>query len=190
MIKDSFQIGIGAKNSNSKNRMETNSVAFFQSQQYPEPTHKPIVAALKVKNPQNVGSLMRLIDNVGGDTLYLLDDENPKRESSIRKTAGLSYKHVKLVWLSSEEFFQAIPKDYTLVAIETNEASTNVFATKLPDKVAFLLGSEMHGLSEEHIHRCAHSVHIPMTGLCKSMNISHALSIALFEWLRQQLFTN
>ncbi|MGQ7867885.1 TrmH family RNA methyltransferase [Sunxiuqinia sp. sy24] len=170
--------------------METNSVAFFQSQHYPEPAHKPIVAALKVKNPQNVGSLMRLVDNVGGDTLYLLDDENPKRESSIKKTAGLSYKNVKLVAVSSEVFFQSIPKDYALVAIETNEESTNVFTTKLPDKIAFLLGSEMHGLPEKHIARCALSVHIPMTGRCKSMNISHALSVTLFEWLRQQLFIN
>jgi TrmH family RNA methyltransferase len=27
-----------------------------------------------------------------------------------------------------------------------------------------------------------------MTGKCKSMNVSHALSVALFEWQRQMLF--
>lgn len=168
--------------------METNSVAFFQSQNYPELPVKPLVAAWKVKNPENVGSLMRLVDNVGGDTLYLLDDENPKRESSIKKTAGLSFKNVRLVTISSDEFFQSIPDGYKLVAIETNENSKNLFTTKLPAKVAFLLGSEMHGLSDELISRCEQSLHIPMTGPCKSMNISHALSVALFEWVRQQLF--
>jgi TrmH family RNA methyltransferase len=169
--------------------METNSVAFFQSQHYPELPAKPLVAAWKVKNPGNVGSLMRLVDNVGGDTLYLLDDENPKRESSIKKTAGLSFKNVRLVVTSSTEFFQTIPEDYTLVAIETNENSRNIFTTELPAKVVFLLGSEMHGLTAELIARCQQSVHIPMTGSCKSMNISHALSVALFEWLRQQVFS-
>jgi len=169
--------------------METNSVAFFRSQNYPVLPAKPLVAAWKVKNPENVGSLMRLVDNVGGDTLYLLDDENPKRENSIKKTAGLSYKNVRLVVCSSSEFLQAIPGDYTLVGVETSENSANLFATQLPGKVAFLLGSEMHGLSDELIVCCGQSVHIPMTGPCKSMNISHALSVVLFEWLRQHLFS-
>jgi TrmH family RNA methyltransferase len=131
---------------------------------------------------------MRLVDNVGGDTLYLLDDENPKRVRSIKKTAGLSFKNVRLVIISSNEFFQSIPEDYTLVAVETNENSTNLFMTQLPGNVVFLLGSEMHGLAKELIVRCDRSVHIPMTGPCKSLNISHALSVALFEWLRQHLF--
>ena len=169
--------------------METNSVAFFQSQNYPELPANPLVAAWKVKNPENVGSLMRLVDNVGGDTLYLLDDENPKRESSIKKTAGLSFKNVRLVVTSSEIFFQSIPDGYALFAVETSENSTNLFTTQLPGKVAFLLGSEMHGLSDDLIARCERSIHIPMTGPCKSMNISHALSAVLFEWLRQQLFS-
>lgn len=170
--------------------METNSVAFFQTQDYPELTQKPIVAAWKVKNPQNVGSLMRLVDNAGGDTLILLDDENSKRESSIRKTAGLSFKNVKLVFLSSEDFFQTIPADCQVVAIETSDESTNIFEIQLPDNVAFLLGSEMHGLPENLILKCNQSVHIPMTGKCKSMNISHALAVGLFEWQRQQLFAH
>ncbi len=169
--------------------METNSVAFFQSQNYAELPAKPLVAAWKVKNPENVGSLIRLVDNVGGDTLYLLDDENPKRESSIKKTAGLSFKNVRLVVTSFNEFLQSIPYDYMLVGIETSENSTNLFTTQLPAKVAFLLGSEMHGLSDDLIARCKQSVHIPMTGRCKSMNISHALSVVLFEWVHQQLFS-
>lgn len=168
--------------------METNSVAFFQQQNYPDIPFKPLVAAWKVKNPGNVGSLMRLVDNVGGDTLILLDDENQKRESSIRKTAGLSFKNVQLVRQNSDEFFNAIPDDYMVVAIETSEQSQNIFTTNLPSKIVFLLGSEMHGLPGELIDQCQQSVHIPMTGKCKSMNISHALAVALFEWQRQQLF--
>jgi TrmH family RNA methyltransferase len=168
--------------------METNSVAFFRSQHYPDLVNKPIVAAWKVKNPQNVGSLMRLVDNIGGDSLVILDDENPKRESSIKKTAGMSYKNIQLKWMSSKEFITSLPLKYRLVAIETDEQSTNLFATKLPDHVAFILGSEIHGLPTELIKQCAQSVHIPMTGKCKSMNISHALAVGLFEWQRQQLF--
>lgn len=168
--------------------METNSVAFFQSQQQPELPAKPVVAAWRVKNPQNVGSLMRLVDNIGGGLLILLDDENDKRESLIKKTAGLSYKNVQLQYQNSDEFFDSIPEGYTVVAIETSEVAVNLFQTKLPQKPVFLLGSEMHGLPAELLAKCPLSVYIPMTGKCKSMNISQALAVSLFEWQRQQLF--
>lgn len=168
--------------------METNSVAFFQSQSYPDLPCNPIVAAYQVKNPQNVGSLMRLIDNIGGDTLVLLDDENAKRASLIKKTAGLSFNNVQLLRMTSTGFFQSILPGYTVFAVETSEESSNIFATALPERPVFLLGSEMHGLPVELIAQCDHSIHIPMTGKCKSMNISHALTVVLFEWQRQQLF--
>ncbi len=169
--------------------METNSVAFFKSESTPELSVKPIVAAWKVKNPQNVGSLMRLVDNLGGEKLILLDDENDKREASIRKTAGLSFKNVQLCYQAADEFFSSVPDDYSVCAIETAEGATNVFETALPEKIVFLLGSEVRGLSDSLLECCNQAVYIPMTGKCKSMNISHALAVCLFEWQRQQLFT-
>jgi TrmH family RNA methyltransferase len=131
---------------------------------------------------------MRLVDNVGGDKLILLDDGNPKRQASIRKTAGLSFKNVELIYQSSGEFFDSLPDGYQIVAIETSELSQNIYTIALPQKIGFLLGSEMHGLPPDLIQKCHQTVHIPMTGKCKSMNISHALAVSLFEWQRQQLF--
>ncbi|MFV0365831.1 MAG: TrmH family RNA methyltransferase [Mangrovibacterium sp.] len=168
--------------------METNSVKFFKEQELQSPAHPPIVVAWQVKNPQNVGSLMRLTDNVGGDRLILLDDENDKREASIKKTAGLSYKNVGLEYQLSTDFFANIPAEYTVCAIETSTGATNIFRTELPDKVIFLLGSESKGLPEELLKQTHMAVYIPMTGKCKSMNISQALAVSLFEWQRQQLF--
>ena len=168
--------------------METNSVAFFQSQKTVQLPAKPLVAAWKVKNPQNVGSLMRLVDNLGGEEMILLDDENDKREASIRKTAGLSFKNIRLSHQTADDFFNEVPEGYCVIAIETAEGAANIFETELPGKIVFLLGSEMHGLPANLIERCDHAVFIPMTGKCKSMNISHALAVSLFEWQRQQLF--
>lgn len=168
--------------------METNSVVFFQKNECPEIQPKPIVAAWKIKNPQNVGNLIRLVDNAGGDELFLLDDENPKRESSIRKTAGLSYSHIKVNSVSSEEFWNMLPEGYIICALETSEGAENLYQTRLPQKVAFLIGSEAHGLPENLLKKCDKRIFIPATGKCKSFNVSHALAIGLFEWVRQKLF--
>lgn len=170
-------------------KIATQSVAFFNEKELHTPKFPPLVAAWQVKNPENVGSLMRLVDNLGGHQLILLDDENNKREASIKKTAGLSYQHVELSYQSSADFLRHIPKQYALCAVETATGATNIFQTKLPSRVAFLLGSERKGLPEELLHQVDLSVYIPMTGKCKSMNISQALAVSLFEWQRQQFFS-
>ena len=169
-------------------RMETNSVAFFQSEDYPDLPHNPIIAAWQIINPGNIGSLMRLADNLGSDKIYILDNENPKRESAIKKTAGLSYQNVQLEFISFTDFIAKLPKDFQLTAIETSSNSKNIFTAQLPGKIAFILGNEKHGLPDEILKKCDQAIHIPMTGKCKSMNVSHALSVCLFEWQRQQFF--
>jgi len=169
--------------------METNSVAFFQTADYPELPVKPIVAAWKIINPGNIGSLMRIADNVGARQVFILDNESPKRESAIKKTAGLSYNNIELRFCTFSEFINIITPEYQLVAIETCSGSQNIYTTTLSKKTAFLLGSEKHGLPDEILKECELAVHIPMTGSCKSMNVSHALAVCLFEWQRQQLFS-
>jgi tRNA G18 (ribose-2'-O)-methylase SpoU len=168
--------------------MGTNSVAFFNNQKYPELTFKPVIAAWQIINPENIGNLIRLADNVGASDVFILGEDFNLRMSSIKKTAGLSFNHIRLTFIAPEEFFKQHDPNYKLVAIETSPESSNIFATKLPEKIALVLGNERNGLPEDILNKCNLQVHIPMPGKCKSMNVSHALSVALFEWQRQMLF--
>lgn len=168
--------------------METNSVVFFRSQSYDKLPNPPVVAAWQIVNPENIGNLIRLADNLGSEEVFVLGSDFHLRMSSVKKTAGLSFNHVSLHFISPEEFFSRIDPDYHLVAIETCEGSVNVFTSDLPEKVVFLLGNERSGLPDELLQQCEVKVHIPMTGRCKSMNVSHALAVVLFEWQRQLFF--
>lgn len=168
--------------------METNSVVFFNSKKYPELKNRPVIAGWKITNPANIGSLMCLADNIGCNEVFILGEKFEFRQSSIKYTAGQSFETVKLNFITPDEFFNTIPENYELVAIETSVHSTNIFTSSLPGKTIFIVGNERYGLPFELLNRCRHIVHIPMTGPCKSMNVSHALAVALFEWQRQQLF--
>jgi len=168
--------------------METNSVVFFNDLKYPELAVKPAIAAWQIINPENIGNLIRLADNIGAEDVFILGTDFQLRMSSIKKTAGLSFKNVRLKFITPEDFFDQLSPDVQLVAIETSADSTNIFTTNLPENVIFLLGNERNGLPDEILQKCSLKVHIPMTGKCKSMNVSHALSVALFEWQRQMLF--
>ncbi len=168
--------------------METNSVVFFNDREYPELTNKPIIAAWQIINPENIGNLIRLADNLGSGEVFILGEDFQLRMSSIRKTAGLSYNNVRLWFIAPEDFFRQLDPAYQMAAIETSSDSTNLFMEKLPDKIVFLLGNERNGLPEEILQKCQLKLHVPMTGKCKSMNVSHALAVVLFEWQRQMLF--
>jgi tRNA G18 (ribose-2'-O)-methylase SpoU len=168
--------------------MGTNSVEFFNNQKYPEIPFSPVIAAWQTHNPENIGNLIRIADNLGAKELFIPGVDFQIRMSAIKKTAGLSFANVSLKFIHPDDFFSQIDQEYRLVAIETSLGSSNIFATKLPEKIVFMLGNETNGIPEEILSKCHLQVHIPMTGKCKSMNVSHALAVALFEWQRQRLF--
>ena len=168
--------------------MGTNSVEFFNMQKYPELPFSPVIAAWQIMNPENIGNLIRLADNIGAKEVFILGSDFQIRMSSVKKTAGLSFANISLKFLHPDEFFTQLELGYQLVAIETSEYSTNIFKTQLPEKIVFMLGNERNGIPKDILALCHLQVHIPMTGKCKSMNVSHALTVALFEWQRQMLF--
>ena len=147
----------------------------------------PIVIADHLRTPENIGSIIRSMANIARSTLICIDD-NELNIRRIRKTAFSSFDNITLIRCSADDWRAALPDDYTLVALETTPDSTNIFDTHLPSKLALVVGNEVSGISNNVLHQCTMSVHIPMTGPCKSMNVSHATTIALFEWARGKIF--
>ena len=65
--------------------------------------------------------------------------------------------------------------------------SNDIYETELPADAAFIVGNESHGIHEEILNQCDMVVYIPIPGPTRSLNVSHAASVALFEWYRQQI---
>ena len=169
--------------------MNTNSVKFFNEQEVnPVPENsKIILAAWEVKNPSNLGKIIRLGHNLGAEKILFVKDEPTYRESKIKKTAGFSFEQAPWEILSKEAFYAFVDSGKSeLVVLETCEGAKNIYHEKLPLKIILLAGSESHGLPAEIIKMTNRKVYIPMPGGCKSMNIAQALSVAGFEWYRQQ----
>lgn len=170
--------------------MNTNSVKFFNEQEVKTVpgNAKIILAAWEVKNPSNLGKIIRLGHNLNAEKILLINDKPTYRESKIKKTAGFSFEQANWEILSKESFNSIIKSDeYELVVLETCQGAKNIYHEKLPKKMVLLAGSESHGLPPDIINRSKKKVYIPMPGGCKSMNIAQALSVAGFEWYRQQI---
>jgi tRNA G18 (ribose-2'-O)-methylase SpoU len=129
--------------------------------------------------------MIRLGDNLGCREIFIVTEDENVRSSKIRKTASSSYDSVKWSFCSIKELKIKIPFDYEWIALETASDSVNIFKTKLPEKIALIVGNEISGIENKLLDYCSKIVHIPLYGNNKSLNVSHSLAIALFEWQRQ-----
>ena len=148
---------------------------------------RPILIADHLMTPDNMGALIRLADNIGASEVCFLGNQDEHRLSKVRRAAASSRDNIR--WYFSEEcdLRKIVPEGKTIIAIETADNATCIYDTQLPEDVAFVLGSESHGLNENLLAQCDTVVYIPVPGPTRSLNVSHAAAVALFEWLRQML---
>jgi len=171
--------------------MNTNSVRFFKEHPVKElsPQSELILAAWKLTNAENIGKIIRLAHNVGAAQVLFIKGKEEHRLSKINKTAGFSFDQMSWNFLTEEEFVTSYLTRFPLTVLETCQGATNIFTTPLPAKTILLAGSESYGIPVHIIQHSNGRVFIPVPGGSKSLNISNALSVAAFEWLRQQSFS-
>jgi len=168
--------------------METHSKVFFSNtvQRSTGVESDLILICDNFSTPENIGSIVRLAVNANAAKLIIIGSEGC-RQSKVKKTAGAALAYIPVEHISVEELMEAIPTGFTTIALETTAGAKELYGGILPQKLALVLGNEKYGVSEEVLRQCNASVYIPMIGPIKSMNVSHAASVCVFEWLRQNL---
>ena len=146
---------------------------------------RPMVIADHLMTPDNLGAMIRLADNIGACEMCLLGKEDEHRMGRVRRAAASSRDNIKWYFSEATDLRKIVPEDKTIVAIETADNATCIYDTPLPENVAFIVGSESHGISENLLSQCDLVVYIPVPGPTRSLNVSHAAAVALFEWQRQ-----
>lgn len=147
----------------------------------------PIIIADHLTTPDNMGALIRLSDNIGASEVIFLGKEPSNSLGRIRKCAASSRDNIKWHFTESNDLQSLIPKGKKIVAIETSDTAKNIYETALPSNAAFIVGNESHGIREEILVQCDITVFIPVPGPTRSLNVSHAAAVGVFEWQRQML---
>ena len=144
------------------------------------------LAAYELHTPENMGAIIRLAANLNVKKVFFIHKEAEINKTKLAKVAHSSMGKVEYEILKEEDFWQqtdSIP----VIALETTSKSKNLFKYSLPQKVIILCGSERFGLPNSTINRCKESFFIPIPGITRSLNVSHAITIAAFEWAKQHL---
>ena len=164
-----------------------NSVSFFEEKAFkPKEQEKSLIlAAYELKTPDNAGSIIRLAGNLGVSKVYFIHENFVMRSRKMTRVAHSSVGHVDFEIVTEKEFWEKIEADYKFIALETTEQSENIYNYQFPEKCVLIAGNERFGISNDFLQKCQQSIFIPNPGKTRSMNVSHALTLAAFEWARQ-----
>lgn len=143
----------------------------------------PVVVAVGVTDPFNIGSIFRICEAAGCREIIFVNSTDIGA-LKVKRASRHTSQAVPYRTASVEDFEKLIRSLPTLVAVEITSKSTDVYATQLPRDVALVAGGERYGIPEEILERCSYAVHIPMFGQNSSMNVATSLGIVLYEWHR------
>jgi TrmH family RNA methyltransferase len=155
------------------------------------PTDGDVWVALdRVRDPGNLGTVIRTVDAVGAKGLILVGDTtDPFSVETVRATMGSVFA-VPVARASAEAFiaWRASAKA-TVVGTHLKGSVDYRTVDYARGPVVLLMGNEQQGLPDELAHACDQLIRIPQAGRADSLNLAVATGVALYEIRRHALPT-
>ena len=173
--------GIGCEVVTGESNKDVQMVAF-------EEGRVPFLLLLdKITDVRNVGAIARSAECAGVDAIILpLNGGAQLNEDAVKSSAGALHKvpvcrHSNLV-----EVIQYL-KDSGIEVIGVTEKANHAHYNKdFTGPVCLIMGNEYEGIAWDYLRHCNDTVTIPMVGTIRSLNVSVATGIALFEVVKQR----
>lgn len=141
-----------------------------------------------VQDPHNISAVMRTCDAVGIQDIYILNTQIPKHKKWGAKSSSSAAK-----WLSIHQFtdvkecFAELRKHFDKIyTTHLSSDAIGLHSIDFTQKVALVFGNEHGGVSEETITLSDGNFIIPQVGIIKSLNISVACAVSVYEAFRQK----
>jgi tRNA (guanosine-2'-O-)-methyltransferase len=142
-----------------------------------------------VFDPHNISAVMRTCDAAGIQEIYVLNTRiaphkkwGPKSSSSAAKWLTI-HQHD-----DAKKCFEALRKKVDRVLTTfLGPGSVSLYDTDLTGRVALVFGNEHEGVSPEIRAMADGDFLIPQVGIIRSLNISVACAVSLYEAFRQKM---
>jgi tRNA (guanosine-2'-O-)-methyltransferase len=141
-----------------------------------------------VFDPHNVSAVMRTCDAVGIQDVFILNNRIPPH-----KKWGYRSSSTAAEWLTIHQFtdvsecFSELRKRYKRIyATHLSDDAKEVYGLNMTESVALIFGNETFGVSDDIRKLADGDFIIPQVGIIKSLNISVAVAVTLYEAYRQK----
>ena len=149
--------------------------------------HALLVVLDGVEDPHNLGAIVRTALAAGAHGVVIPERRAAGLTDTVARASAGALAHLPVAKVTNlvrtmEELKEA---GYWLVGLD-EQGDKNYTEVDYTSPVGIVLGSEGQGLHELTRKRCDFVVSLPTTGPVKSLNVSVAAGVVLFEALRQR----
>ena len=150
--------------------------------------HEIIVALERIKDPGNLGTIIRTLDSIGGKSIILLEEScDPFSVEAIRSAMGSSFA-IQIAKSSIVEFIEwQSGANFQLFGTSLKGSQLHT-KTNMTGKVILLMGNEQSGIDDNLASKCTDLIKLPMAGRADSLNLAIATGVCLYEIWRQKDF--
>ncbi|MEP7278761.1 MAG: RNA methyltransferase [Bacteroidota bacterium] len=141
-----------------------------------------------VFDPHNISAVMRTCDAVGIQDIYVLNTKIARHKKFGQKSAVSAEK-----WLSIHQFtdatacFAELRRHYNLIlTTHLSSDAIGLHEIDFTQSIALVFGNEHEGVSAEIREMADGNFIIPQVGMIKSLNISVACAVTVYEAMRQK----
>ena len=141
-----------------------------------------------VQDPHNISAVMRTCDAVGVQDIYVLNTRIPRHKKFGPRSSSSAAK-----WLTVHQFddaaacFEALRKKYQrILTTHLSSDAVNLYNIDFSGSIALVFGNEHSGVSEDIRALADGNFIIPQMGIIRSLNISVACAVSLYEAYRQK----
>jgi 23S rRNA (guanosine2251-2'-O)-methyltransferase len=149
----------------------------------------PVILLLEnIRSMHNVGSVFRTADAFLAEAIFLCGYTPRPPHRDIHKTALGATDTVRWEYFEratdAAEMFRV--SGYRLIGVEQAVGSIPLqdFRAEEKDKMVFVFGNEVEGVSNELLALCDECIEIPQFGMKHSLNVSVATGMVLWELAR------
>ena len=141
-----------------------------------------------VFDPHNISAVMRTCDAVGIQDIYILNNKIPPHRKWGAKSSSSAAKWLSIhQYTDAVECFAELRKTYTKIyTTHLSSDAVGLYQLNLTEPVALVFGNEHSGVSDEIISMADGNFIIPQVGIIRSLNISVACAVTLYEAFRQK----
>ncbi len=141
-----------------------------------------------VFDPHNISAVMRSCDAVGVQEIYVLNTRIPRHKKWGSRSSSSAAKWLTIhQFENTKECFAALRSKYsTVLTTHLSADAVSLYNLDLTGSVALVFGNEHAGVSEEIRMVADGNFIIPQVGMIRSLNISVACAVTLYEAYRQK----
>ena len=141
-----------------------------------------------VFDPHNISAVMRTCDAVGIQELFILNTRIPRHKKWGFKSSSSAKK-----WLTVHQYenasacFSALRERYSsILTTHLSDDAVSLYQVDFTKSIALVFGNEHNGVSDEIRAMADGNFVIPQAGIIRSLNISVACAVSLYEAFRQK----